>query len=120
MKLFKVSLLFLFIILQYRLWFGDNAYPEYLTMSHKVEKLKQENEKINQRNKLMMADIEDLKSGLEAIEERARNELGLIKENEKFYRIAPSTAIFSDSNNDSPAEIPDNVTELPVSDSTDL
>ncbi|KMT65395.1 cell division protein FtsB [Catenovulum maritimum] len=90
MKLFRLGLIIIFISLQYRLWFGENAYPEHLKMSDKVTKLNKENEQLATRNKVMMADIQDLKSGLEAIEERARNELGLIKSNETFYRIAPT------------------------------
>lgn len=45
------------------------------------------NNKLRQRNKLLYADTDDLKSGVEAIEERARNELGMIKKNETFFRI---------------------------------
>ena len=48
-----------------------------------------DNEKLKQRNKLLYADTDDLKSGVEAIEERARNELGMIKTGETFFRIIP-------------------------------
>lgn len=90
MKIFRILLIIVLIGLHYRLWFGDNAYSEHLAMTAKVEELKQANEALRLRNKIMMADIKDLKSGLDAIEEKARNELGLIKENEVFYRIVPS------------------------------
>ena len=56
------------------------------------------NEKLKQRNKLLYADTDDLKLGVEAIEERARNELGMIKEGETFFRIVP---IHSSQNNQS-------------------
>jgi len=49
-----------------------------------------QNANLRQRNSLLKADIHDLKIGLEAAEERARNELGLIKQGETFYRILPS------------------------------
>jgi len=49
-----------------------------------------QNANLAQRNALLKADINDLKIGLEAIEERARNELGLIKKGETFYRILPA------------------------------
>ncbi|MER2491982.1 cell division protein FtsB [Catenovulum sediminis] len=91
MKIFRLILVIVFIGLQYRLWFGENAFSEHQDMSRKVKQLEQANQELRLRNKLMLADIEDLKSGMEAIEERARNELGLIKENEIFYRIVPTT-----------------------------
>lgn len=76
--------------LQYRLWFGKRSIPEYLALQAEVEQRQQQNANLTQRNKLLAADINDLKIGLDAIEERARNELGLIKEGETFYRIIPS------------------------------
>ncbi|WAJ71169.1 cell division protein FtsB [Catenovulum adriaticum] len=91
MKIFRIVLIVLLITLHYRLWFGDNAYSEHLEMTEKVASLTQANEALQLRNKIMMADIQDLKSGLDAIEEKARNELGLIKKDEVFYRIVPTT-----------------------------
>ena len=77
-------------LLQYRLWFGKNSIPDYLSKEQEVEKQSQQNANLVQRNALLKADISDLTIGMEAIEERARNELGLIKRGETFDRILPS------------------------------
>lgn len=83
-------LLTLLGLLQYRLWFGKNSIPDYLNREQEVQMQAQQNANLAQRNALLKADINDLKIGLEAIEERARNELGLIKRGETFYRILPA------------------------------
>lgn len=77
-------------LLQYRLWLGKHSIPDYLHQEQEVAKQELQNAKLRQRNSLLRADIQDLKIGLEAIEERARNELGLIKPGETFYRILPA------------------------------
>ncbi|WP_017444929.1 cell division protein FtsB [Gayadomonas joobiniege] len=89
MKLFKLCLLCVFLLLQHRLWLGDNAYQENKALNTEIKQLVESNQELNLRNQVMLAEIKDLKSGLAAIEERARNELGLIKNNETFYRIVP-------------------------------
>jgi len=71
------------------LWFGKNSVPDYLVMEQEVAEQSQQNANLTQRNSLLKADIRDLKIGLDAVEERARNELGLIKKGETFYRILP-------------------------------
>jgi len=78
------------MLLQYRLWFGKNSVPDYLALENEVQRQTLDNDKLKQRNKLLYADTDDLKSGVEAIEERARNELGMIKEGEIFFRLIPS------------------------------
>ncbi|MFT5840420.1 MAG: cell division protein FtsB [Flavobacteriales bacterium] len=86
-----VAVLFtLFCLLQYRLWFGKNSVPDYIISSKEVALQVTHNANLKQRNSLLKADISDLKIGLEAAEESARNELGLIKQGETFYRILPS------------------------------
>jgi len=80
----------LFCLLQYRLWFGKNSVPDFIISSKEVKLQVAHNANLRQRNSLLKADISDLKIGLEAAEERARNELGLIKQGETFYRILPS------------------------------
>jgi len=89
MRVFTAILLILLVLLQYRLWFGKNSVPDYLVLKENFVRQQSANEKLQQRNKLLFADTDDLKLGLEAIEERARNELGMIKENETFFRLIP-------------------------------
>ena len=89
MRWFTVILVVLLGLLQYRLWFGKHSVLEYRQMKLEVEQQRQQNANLQQRNALLKADIQDLKIGLDAIEERARNELGLIKQGETFYRILP-------------------------------
>jgi len=90
MRAFTLLLLIFFGLLQYRLWFGKNSVPDYLALKEDVIHQQEVNETLKQRNKLLYADTDDLKLGTEAIEERARNELGMIKENETFFRLIPS------------------------------
>lgn len=90
MRIFTVLLFIVFCLLQYRLWFGKNSVPDYFSLQSDVAQQKFANLKLQQRNKLLYADTDDLKLGTEAIEERARNELGMIKENETFFRVIPS------------------------------
>ena len=86
-----VAILFtLFCLLQYRLWFGKNSVPDFMILNKEVELQVEQNASLRQRNNLLKADTHDLKIGLDAAEERARNELGLIKQGETFYRILPS------------------------------
>lgn len=90
MRLVTGILIIALALLQYRLWFGKNSVPDYYSIVEEVERQKQENYKLQQRNKILYADIDDLKMGIEAVEERARNELGMIKEGETFFRVVPN------------------------------
>ncbi|MBD3586054.1 cell division protein FtsB [Salinimonas sp. HHU 13199] len=89
-KWVPLVLLVLLGLLQYRLWLGKNSIVDYMALKEDVQRQSLQNANLEQRNALLQADISDLKIGLEAIEERARNELGLIKEGETFYRILPA------------------------------
>ncbi len=99
MRVFTAFLLILLVLLQHRLWFGKNSVPDYLVLKENVVRQQNANEKLQQRNKLLFADTDDLKLGLEAIEERARNELGMIKDNETFFRIIPKESNRRNVNN---------------------
>ncbi|MBL4908783.1 MAG: cell division protein FtsB [Alteromonadaceae bacterium] len=90
MRIISLLLIVFFALLQYRLWLGKNSVPDYLALKGEMQRQQLANEKLTQRNKLIYADINDLKSGLDAIEERARNELGMIKQGETFFRLIPS------------------------------
>ncbi|KPZ56789.1 cell division protein FtsB [Pseudoalteromonas sp. S3776] len=89
MRLFQLGLLCLALFIQYRLWFGHNGVQDYTRLKAAVVSHQQTNEKLIKRNKVLTADIEDLKLGQEGIEERARNELGMIKPDETFIRVLP-------------------------------
>jgi cell division protein FtsB len=82
-------LLLLLVALQLKMWFGEGGYRDVQRLAERVEQQALENEALAQRNRELQAEVEDLRQGLEAIEERARSELGLIKEDEEFYQVVP-------------------------------
>ncbi len=98
MRVFTAILLMCLSLLQYRLWFGKNSVSDYFSLKENVIRQQEANDMLKQRNKLLYADTDDLKLGLEAIEERARNELGMIKENETFFRLIPKRNIHNKGN----------------------
>ncbi|CAM2741431.1 cell division protein FtsB [Vibrio ordalii] len=87
MRLFAVTLALLFGLLQYDLWLGKNGIADYRTIVDEIDLQQQANENLTLRNSEMFVEIDDLRQGLDAIEERARHELGMIKEGETFYRL---------------------------------
>jgi len=89
MRLFFVLVLFVFALEQYHLWWGKNGWQDNQHLQQEVTLAKQDNEELQLRNQMMFSEIDDLKLGSEAIEERARNELGLVKEGETFFRVVP-------------------------------
>lgn len=74
-------------LLQYRLWVGDGSLAEVWDLYQQVETQKAENRQLRERNQALDAEVRDLKQGLQAIEERAREELGMIRDGETFYQI---------------------------------
>jgi len=89
MRVLLAILLIVLVALQFKLWFGEGGYRDVQRLAQRVEEQAAENETLAQRNRELQAEVEDLRQGLEAIEERARSELGLIKENEEFYQVVP-------------------------------
>lgn len=89
MRLFFILLLFVFALAQYHLWWGKNGMRDNQLLQAEVALAKESNAELQLRNKMMFSEIDDLKQGSEAIEERARNELGLVKEGETFFRVIP-------------------------------
>jgi len=77
----------LLVLLQYRLWMGDGSLEEVWGLYQQVEAQRKENRRLLERNQALEAEVKDLKHGLDAIEERAREELGMIKNGETFYQI---------------------------------
>ncbi len=90
MKWLISLLVILLLLLQYRLWVGDGGVPEVLHLQKEVEQAQQHKLQLEERNASLAAEVEDLKTGLDAIEERARSELGMVRKNEQFYQIINS------------------------------
>jgi cell division protein FtsB len=80
-------LLILLLALEVKLWTGDWSMREVWRLRQRVAEQKQENLRLKQRNEALSAEVQDLKNGNEAIEERARSELGLVKPGETFYQV---------------------------------
>jgi len=85
-------LVVLFALLQYKLWVGDGSLAEVWDLYQQGELQKQENQRLHERNQTLEAEVQDLKKGLDSIEERAREELGMIKDSETFYQIIEDPA----------------------------
>lgn len=87
MKVLVGVLLVLLLMLQYRLWFGDGSIQEVSRLRSEATSSHAEVIRLNTRNQALAAEVADLKRGLEAIEERARADLGMISEGETFYQF---------------------------------
>ena len=86
-KILILALLVVLVGLQSRLWLGDGSFAHVNTLQAKVSRKVAENSVKVQRNKILRAEIIELKRGLESIEEKARSEFGLIKEGETFFLL---------------------------------
>lgn len=82
----------LFILLQYQLWFASGGVFTAYRLHSNITKQAQMNKKLQERNAILVADIKELKHGNDAVEERARNDLGMIKKGEVFYQIVQPKA----------------------------
>lgn len=89
MRVLIAILLLLLVVLQYKLWFGEGSYRDIHSLAERVAAQEDENRALMERNRALQAEVEDLRERLEAVEERARSELGLIREGEEFYQVVP-------------------------------
>ena len=87
MKWLLVILILLLISLQYRLWVGEGSLAQRVELQRKIDQYQAENDTLRERNRILALEVEALKNGLEGIEERAREQMGMIKEGETFYMI---------------------------------
>lgn len=90
MKLLLIMLTLLFSGLQYQLWAKPGGLFSIWSLQKNMAAVEVKNTQINQKNRFLMADIHDLQHGYQAIEERARRDLGMIKQGEVFYQVIPS------------------------------
>jgi cell division protein FtsB len=87
LRVLLLLLALLLVLLQYKLWFGNGGQREVRALRAQVAKQEAENGRLLQRNQALKAEVENLKSGEAAVEERARSELGMVKPGETFYRV---------------------------------
>ena len=99
MKWLGAALLLVILGTQYRLWLSDSGVHEIGQLEQSIADQKSRNDKLAERNRQMAEEVRDLKQGDAAIEERARNDLGLINADENYYQVitAPSGAEASQS-----------------------
>jgi cell division protein FtsB len=95
-------LILLLVVLQLKLWTGQGNWRQVEALRAQVAAQKKENDELLRRNQALAAEVKDLKSGVDAVEERARNEMGMIKPGETFYRVV-------DTDNKLGSETPDEV-----------
>lgn len=87
MKWLVILLVSLFVILQYKLWLEDDGIPQVIYLKQEIAEQQQQNEQLKQRNQILAAEVTDLKTGDQAVAQRAREELGMVKQGEQFYQV---------------------------------
>lgn len=91
MILFAIVVL---LALQYQYWFGTNGHRDLSLLNKQIAEQQYINDEQQKANKVLLADVKDLKNGLEAVEEHARADLGLIKSGETFVQMSTATTTF--------------------------
>jgi len=74
--------------LQYRLWVGEGSMAQVSGLNRQIAEQKGENQRLLERNRILEAEVMELKQGMETVEERARQELGMVKEGETLYQLS--------------------------------
>ncbi len=87
MKLLALALVMLIALLQYPLWLGKGSWSRVWEVDRQLRAQHEANQKLQSRNAGLDAEVRDLKQGFDAIEERARSELGMVKQDEIFFQI---------------------------------
>lgn len=87
MRWLLVILAVLLVVFQYRLWIGEGSLAQKVSLERQVARQRLENERHRERNRVLAVEVGDLKDGLDSVEERARGDLGMIKQGETFYMV---------------------------------
>lgn len=90
MKWLAAALAVAVILLQYRVWLSDGGVREVDRLQRAVAVQRADNGQLEERNRQLAAEVRDLKTGMDALEERARSDLGMIARNETFYQVVPA------------------------------
>jgi len=89
LRIVAALLLAALVVLQYRIWASPGGMREVWRLEKAIEAQVQENQRLTERNRTLGAEVRDLKEGKQAIEERARTDLGMVKANETFFQVVP-------------------------------
>ena len=92
MKALTLIFVVLIALLQYPLWLGKGSWLRVWDLNRQISEQQEKNNTLNARNETLNAEVLDLKSGRAAVEERARSELGMIKQDEVFYQVIDQSA----------------------------
>lgn len=87
MRIFAIILAGLIALIQYPLWLGKGGVLRIQEMERQIESQRANNNRLRARNAALEAEVSDLKQGLDAVEERARSELGMIRKDEIFFQV---------------------------------
>ena len=97
MKLIVAILILLLAGLQYRLWIGEGSLAHRFQLQQQVDQQQAENERLQERNHIIALEVKELKSGYESVEERAREQMGMIKKGETFFMVVEPLATIEPS-----------------------
>src|ERR1700744_2958685 len=89
MKWLAAALVVVVVLLQYRIWLSEDGVRELDRLQSAVATQRTENDQLAERNRQLAAEVRDLKNGMQALEERARSDLGMVAGNETFYQVVP-------------------------------
>lgn len=92
MRILVVVLLAICAVLQYRFWFGNGGVEDVWSLREQIATQRHENEQLRERNRALVAEVQDLKKGTSAVEERARTDLGMVANGETFYQVVEPNA----------------------------
>lgn len=87
MRLLTLIVTFLIILIQYPLWFGKGGWLHVRELNHQLAEQQQQNQILRERNRRLEKNVQDLKEGMDAIEEQARFDLGMIRQGEYFVKF---------------------------------
>ena len=90
MRWLAAALVLVVVLLQYRIWLSSDGVREVQRLQHDVAVQRADNDQRVERNRQLAAEVRDLKTGMDALEERARSDLGMIASHETFYQVVPA------------------------------
>lgn len=85
MRYLVIVLLVLLGYLQYRLWMAEGGFVDVARLNKEISRQERENAALRERNRILLAEVESLKEGVDTLEERARTDMGMVKEGETFF-----------------------------------